>query len=695
MRIFGMRLAFALSAIITACSFPALHAQATTAPEVRTILSLDPDWRFLRGDVADGGTAAFDDRNWQPVSLPHTSTTEDGADSKNYRGPAWYRRTLTLPAPAAGRRTYIEFDGAALATELWFNGSKVGRHDGGFARFRFDLTPHLKSGANVLAVRVDNARNVDVAPLGGDYTLFGGLYRSVRLVTTPDVHFDMQDYGSAGVYFKASNVTANSAALNWVAHLTNERASAAKVALVVRLVDAQRRVVATARKRVVLPPHAVSPVSLDATLANPHLWQGVADPYLYASEVEIVTQAAKPVALDQLRIPVGIRTVRIDPQRGLLLNDRVYKVHGVNVHQTILPGRGAAVADADIDTDYRILKDLGVTGLRLAHYQHAGHAYDLADRAGYLVWTELPLTSELHGSPAFQTNLAQQLRELIRQNYNHPSVFVWGLGNEIYKVDEVSARVLGAMQKLAHEEDATRPTAYANCCSPIDGPQASHSDVLGSNVYFGWYEGNFSDLGPWLDKNHALRPAMAQSLSEYGAGASALHQEDPPQRPKPVSNFHPEQYQALFHEAAWQQIAARPWLWSNFIWVGFDFPSAGRNEGDRSGINDKGLITHDRTVRKDAYFWYQANWTFTPMAYITSRRHTVRSVAEVEVKIYSNQPSASLRVNGVDLGTQAVAGHIARWKVTLAPGANRIETRAGAASDAVEWIFQAPVAKAP
>jgi hypothetical protein len=214
-------------------------------------------------------------------------------------------------------------------------------------------------------------------------------------------------------------------------------------------------------------------------------------------------------------------------------------------------------------------------------------------------------------------------------------------------------------------------------------------------VYFGWYDGNFSDLGPWLDKNHALRPAMAQGLSEYGAGASALHQQDPPQRPKPASNFHPEQYQALYHEAAWQQIAARPWLWSNFVWVGFDFPSAGRNEGDRAGINDKGLVTHDRTVRKDAYFWYQANWTSTPMAYITSRRHTVRSVAAVEIKIYSNQPSASLRVNGVDQGTQAVEGHIARWKVTLAPGANRIETRAGAAADAVEWRFQAPVVKAP
>lgn len=675
---------------LLAAILPLLLAPVAAAP-VRAVQPLDPDWRFLRADVADGGAATLDDGNWQQVSLPHSYNAGDATEAATYRGPAWYRRVLTLPRPEAGRRSFLEFDGAALAADVWLNGAKVGHHDGGFARFRFDVTPYLKAGANLLAVRTDNTRQPDTAPLGGDYTVFGGLYRSARLVSTRDVHFDLQDHGADGVYFSASAVSVESAALQWQARLANDRAQAVRVELRVRLLDAQGHAVAGARRAVTLPPRQVTPVALHADLAAPHLWQGVSDPYLYTSEIEIVASGAgKPAALDRLAIPSGIRALRIDANRGVLLNGRPYQVHGVNLHQTILPGKGAAVPDADIDTDYRLLAGLGVTGLRFAHYQHPQHSYDLADRAGYLVWTELPLTSEVNGSAAFQANAQQQLRELVRQNYNHPSVFVWGLGNEIYKVDDSSAATLAALQRLARQEDPSRPTTYANCCAPIDGPQASHTDVIASNVYYGWYDGEFNDLGPWLDRNRALRPATPQAVSEYGAGASALQQEDPPARPKPASRWHPEQYQALYHEAAWRQLRARRWLWSTFVWTGFDFPSSGRNEGDHAGINDKGLVSYDRTLRKDAYFWYQANWSTKPMAYITSRRATERTAAQVELKIYSNQPAAALRLNGAELGTQPVHDHIARWQLTLAPGLNRIEVQAGAAQDAVEWRLVSP-----
>jgi beta-galactosidase len=262
---------------------------------------------------------------------------------------------------------------------------------------------------------------------------------------------------------------------------------------------------------------------------------------------------------------------------------------------------------------------------------------------------------------------------------------VWGLGTEIYKVDEVSGRVLDAMQKLVRAEDASRPTAYANCCAPIDGPQAMHADAVGSNVYFGWYDKEFGDLAPFLASNHAKRPRTPQSLSEYGAGGSALHQEDPVRRPVAPSRWHPEQYQALYHEAAWRQIEAAPWLWASYVWTGFDFASAGRNEGDARGVNDKGLVSMDRKVRKDAYYWYQANWSQKPMVYITSRRAVKRIAADAEIKVYSNQPAVRLRVNGVDQGERVVDGHVARWQVRLAPGANRIEARAGALIDDVEW----------
>ncbi|MCS0633211.1 glycoside hydrolase family 2 protein [Telluria mixta] len=648
----------------------ALSCVASVQAAPRTVTALDDGWQFAKG--APSG--------WTTVALPHTFNADDGTSPNFYRGAGWYRRTITVGRSNAGR-TYLEFDGAALSTDVWLNGTRIGRHEGGFARFRFDVTDHLRPGANALLVRVDNTRQPDVAPLGGDYTLYGGLYRHVRLVATDDVHIDMLDAGGPGVYFS----TPQADRPHWRARVANDRARPENVVVTARLRDAGGKVVATAQRSVALPARAVVPVELDAVLANPHLWQGVEDPYLYTSEVTVARAGA---VLDRVDNEVGIRTVQLDPDRGLLLNGRPYRVHGVNVHLTYVPGKGVAVDDADIDDDYRILSELGVTGLRFAHYQHNEHSYALSDRKGFLVWTELPLTSEVNGSDAYAANAAQQARELVRQNFNHPSVFVWGLGNEIYKVDEVSGRVLDAMQKLVHAEDASRPTAYANCCAPIDGPQAMHTDAVGSNVYFGWYDKEFADLAPFLAANHAKRPRTPKSLSEYGAGGSALHQEDPVRRPVAPSRWHPEQYQALYHEAAWRQIEAAPWLWASYVWTGFDFASAGRNEGDARGVNDKGLVSMDRKVRKDAYYWYQANWSKQPMVYITSRRAVKRTAAQVEVKVYSNQPAAWLRVNGTDQGERAVEGHIARWPVRLAPGTNRIEVQAGAVQDSVEWHLE-------
>ncbi|MFS2080492.1 glycoside hydrolase family 2 TIM barrel-domain containing protein [Telluria sp. Tellsp131] len=645
----------------------ALSCVASVQAAPRTVTALDDGWEFAKGAPV----------GWTAVALPHTFNADDGTSPNPYRGAGWYRRTLTAPAVKGGR-TYLEFDGAALSTDVWLNGTRIGRHEGGFARFRFDVTDQLRAGANVLLVRVDNTRQPDVAPLGGDYTLYGGLYRRVRLVTTADVHVDMLDAGGPGVYFNTPEATRP----HWRVRVANDRPRAENVVVTARLRDAAGKVVATAQRSAALPARAVVPVELDAALASPHLWQGVEDPYLYTSEV---TVARADAVLDRVDNEVGIRTVQLDPDRGLLLNGKPYPVHGVNVHLTYVPGKGTAVDDADIDADYRILEELGVTGLRFAHYQHNEHSYALSDRKGFLVWTELPLTSEVGASDAFAANAAQQARELVRQNFNHPSVFVWGLGNEIYKVDEVSGRVLDAMQKLVHAEDASRPTAYANCCAPIDGPQALHTDAVGSNVYFGWYDKEFSDLAPFLAANHAKRPRTPQSLSEYGAGGSALHQEDPVRRPVAPSRWHPEQYQALYHEAAWRQIEAAPWLWASYVWTGFDFASAGRNEGDARGVNDKGLVSMDRKVRKDAYYWYQANWSKKPMVYITSRRAVTRTAADVEVKVYSNEARVRLRVNGVDLGERAVEGHISRWQVRLAPGANRIEASAGTLVDDVEW----------
>ena len=665
----------------------ACAAAAHGAPDSpRTTVALDDGWEFILGDAPGTSAPVPAQGPWTPVRLPHTFNAADGTTAHPYRGPGWYRRTLAAPG-AAGGRVYLEFDGAALATDVWLNGKHVGRHEGGFVRFRFDVTDLLRPGPNVLAVRVDNSYLPDVAPLGGDYTLHGGLYRSVRLVVTAAVHVDMLDAGGPGVYFSTPDVTEKEALLHWRARVANEGARPARIVVTTRLRDAAGAVVATARRSVQVPPRAVVPVDLDARLPAPHLWQGVADPYLYTSEAT-VARSGENAVLDRVAGQVGVRTVRLDPDRGLLLNRRPYRVHGVNVHLTYVPGKGVAASDADIDADYRILAELGATGLRFAHYQHNEHGYALADRAGYLVWTELPLTAAVGASPAFAANAAAQARELVRQNFNHPSVFVWGLGNEITKVDDVSARVLDTMQRVVHDEDPGRPTAYANCCAPIDGPQAMHTDAIASNVYFGWYRGEFADLDAFQADNRARRPRTPQAISEYGAGASVLQQEDPPRRPPAKGRWHPEQYQALYHEAAWRQVEAAPWLWASFVWVGFDFPSADRNEGDGPGVNDKGLVSMDRKVRKDAFYWYQANWSKQPMVHITSRRAVRRTAADVEVKVYSNQPAVRLRVNGADLGERPVEGNIARWPVRLVPGENRIEVQAGTVGDSVAWHLE-------
>ena len=684
-----MRSYTALLALTVALPF--FMATGPSQATSREVTSLNANWRFLRGDVADGGAVVLNETGWKSVSLPHTFNVGDASSGGSYyRGPVWYRRSFRQSKGASRRRAFLEFDGAALATDVWLNGIKVGRHEGGFARFRFDLTPFLKVGANSLAVRVDNSRTQNSAPLGGDYTVFGGLYRGVRLIGTNPLHFDMMDYGSSGVYFRSTDVSTQKASLRYVARIANDTDAPVVAKVIVTLRDSKKAAVQKLVEPIVVAAHSVTPATLTGVLDHPHLWQGVSDPYLYTTDVQIISQGG---VADEVDTPVGIRDIRLDADRGLLLNGQVYTVHGVNVHQVMRPEKGPAVSDADTDLDYQMLGDMGVTGLRFAHYQHPAHEYDLADRKGFLIWTELPLSSEVDGGPEFSANATQQLRELIRQNINHPSVFVWGLGNEIYKVDDNSSKVLEAMQALAHSEDSSRPTTYANCCGEITGPQASHTDVIGSNVYFGWYSGEFAELGPWLDKNHAQRPKTPEAVSEYGAGASALQEEDTPRRPQPASKWHPEQYQALYHEAAWRQIRDRSYLWASFAWVGFDFPSAGRNEGDRAGFNDKGLITYDRKIKKDAYFWYQANWATRPMVYITSRRLTVRASSSADVKVYCNQPFVSLRLNGVDMGMHPVTDHIATWHVTLQTGRNHIETTANDVHDTVNWVYQ-PINKA-
>jgi hypothetical protein len=687
-----MRALMALAAAWAALLCGAASAQVAPAQHSRAALLLTDGWRFERGDHPAAAAPQFDDKDWTRVTLPHSfNAAEDGSGSY-YRGPGWYRRAFTVAAIAPGRRLFVQFDAAATVADVWLNGKRIGRHEGGHAAFRFDLTDALVPGRNLLAVRVDNGQTRTVTPLGGDFTIFGGLYRPVSLVETDAVHFDMLDHGGPGVYALASNVTPQGATVSLRARVasagTTERQ---KVRVRARILDAAGREVAVTTGETAPDPGGVAVVKLEGRIARPHLWDGVRDPYLYRVVVQIGERG------DQVSVPLGIRSFRIDPARGFLLNGRPYQLRGANLQHSARPGKGTAVSDGEIAEDFAILREMGSTGVRLAHFQHGQAAYDAADRLGLALWTEIGINSEVADTPEFRANAAQQLRELIAQNYNHPSVVIWGIGNEVYADDPAVARVLQGLQAVAKETDPTRPTAYAHCCQADDHPKALVSDVIGFNRYFGWYKDQSGKtIGAWAQGFHAAHPERAFGVSEYGAGGSIFHQADPPGPVDPPSGWHPEQYQSEYHERNWRDLADKPYLYGTFVWLAFDFASAGRHEGDRRGINDKGLVTYDRRIRKDSYYWYQANWSDAPMAYITSRRFDRRTDPGAEVKIYTNAASARLRFNGVDMGSVAAEGRIARWKVRLREGGNRIEVRASnGRTDAVEWEYRPAPAMVP
>ncbi|GAA4632256.1 hypothetical protein GCM10023196_064920 [Actinoallomurus vinaceus] len=666
------------------------HAATPPAPSARTVVDLDHGWRFHKGDVAGAEAPGYDDSGWQSVSVPHTWNARDGEDGGNdyHRGPGWYRRTVRIPAG----RVFLQFDGATIVSDVWVNGRKAGHHAGGYAAFRFDVTGLAAPGTDAtIAVRVDNSGGADVLPLGGDFTVFGGLTRDVHLLVTDPVHVDALDYGGPGVYVRQTvngvqtkgAVRAASADLAVTTRVANDTAAPVRAKVRTVITDAAHRTVATASGRVDVGPGAVVPVVQNASVADPRLWNGRPDPYLYT----VRTEVSYGGHTDVVTVPLGIRTVAVDTNRGFLLNGRPYAVHGVDLHG-MRAGEGSAMSASDVDQDFGLIDRLGATGVRLVHYQHGQRIYDLADRRGIILWTEIPNLASITVSDAFFANARQQLLELIRQNEQHAAVAVWGIGNELYTSSADANRLLGDLAATVKAEDPSRPSTYATCCFSDTDPIANHSETIGYNRYFGWYGGSFSDIGPWADGLHAQDPARKIAVSEYGAGASVVEQQTNPAAPVPASHFHPEEWQARYHEENWRQLRSRPYLWGTFVWQMFDSAVDGRDEGDRPGLNDKGLVTADRKIAKDAYYWYQANWSSTPVVRIAQRRDTPRFTPATDVKVYANTRSVNLSLNGVPLGSRAPEDHIATWSgVTLKPGANVIEARSGGTTDRVTWLL--------
>jgi beta-galactosidase len=679
-----------LSGIFLLTSSTSLFAQ-------RESRDLATGWKFIKQDV--GPTAATD--GWESVTVPHTWNAQDAQFGKvgnptlkdgYYRGACWYALPLEASAEWKNKRVFIRFEAAALVSKVYLNGELLGEHRGGFTAFCYELTPHLRLGAaNDLRVQVDNSHQEDVPPLSGDFNIDGGLYRPVKLIVTDAVCVTPLDFASPGVYLTTKSLDKDEATVEVKSLISNGGDSSAKTTVQSEIKDADGKSIGTVSTEQSIDGNMTEPVIQNLTFAHPHLWNGRKDPYLYSATVRVMRDGKE---VDEVVQPLGLRTFAISQEQGFLLNGQPYPIHGVNRHQDYLD-KGWALSPADHEQDAQIMLDMGVTAIRLTHYPQSEYFHSLCDKNGLLLWNEVSLVNAIRDTPEFSANAEQQLRELILQRYNHPSAAFWGTFNELENQKTPPPDVLlQHLKDVIHELDPSRIDVGATDHFPRSYNKIPTAICF--NSYPGWYGKEMPDaMAKYID-GHAKEIGKRIGISEYGGGGNPFqHEEGSPQKIDQKGQFHPEEWQTYIHETEWKIMQDNPNLWGTFVWCMFDFASAGRNEGGHPGLNDKGLVTQDRKTKKDAYFFYKANWNPEPMVYIASRRSTPRKLASTEVKVYSNCPEVELIVNGQSLGNaQPDEVRIARWpNVVLRPGPNHIEAvtsgPTGKLSDSCDWVLEA------
>ncbi len=588
---------------------------------MRVIRSLNENWTFHKTEdpTNDAGV---------PVTLPHTWNAEDGQDGGDdyYRGKCWYTRKLDksdLPPLDDGAQVWLEFEGAAVEAEVYLNGEKLADHADAYSTFRVSITEHLKEN-NVLAVSVSNAGS-NVYPQVADFTFYGGLYRDVKLIIVPATHFDLSYHGGPGLKITP------------VVDLVKHCATVVAEAWVVGPEAEDAKVMFSLASQTQTVSAKGGHAKAEFVIENVHLWDGLDDPFLYTATASTLQSG------DTVWSRFGCRKFEIDPQKGFLLNGHHYPLRGVSRHQD-RKGVGNALTKSMMEEDMAIIRELGANSLRLAHYQHAQYFYDLCDENGLVVWAEIPyITMHMRGG---KENTLFQMTELIAQNYNHPCIAVWGLSNEITAASAVNEELLEnhrALNDLCHKLDPTRPTTMANVFMlETDSPLLEIPDVNSYNLYFGWYLGELSQNDEFFDEYHTKFPDRCIGFSEYGADANPTYQS-----PNPEKGDYTESYQCVYHEHMLRMIEDRPWLWATHVWNLFDFGADGRDEGGKHGENQKGLVTFDRSLKKDAFYLYKAAWNHNePVVHLCGSRYVDRAENVTEIKVYSNQDTIDLYVDG-------------------------------------------------
>ena len=651
---------------------------------------INQDWSFRFSHQVNANAA-------RRVDLPHTWNAQDALGGKyDYkRGIGNYTKKIFIRPEWQSKRLFLRFEGANCVSNVFVNGKHIGEHRGGYGAFVFEITDKVEYGKeNTLLVRVNNGEQLDVMPLVGDFNFYGGIYRDVHLLLTDNLCISPLDYASSGVYLIQQQITDKQAAICARINLSNGTGELRKAVLRLQVNDGKKTVYETEKEVSMIPHTDVQVENIEFILKNPRLWNGMQDPFMYQAVLTLIKDGKE---LDKVEQPLGLRYYVTDPDKGFFLNGKHLPLHGVCRHQERAEV-GNALYPVHHEEDTRIMLDMGVNAVRLAHYPQATYMYDLMDKYGIVTWAEIPFVGPggyadkgFVDQPSFRENGKEQLKEMIRQHYNHPSICFWGLFNELKEQGDNPVEYIKELNAMAHREDPTRPTTSA---SNQDGALNFITDHIAWNRYDGWYGATPATLATWLDATHKNHPEIKIAISEYGAGASIYHQQDSLVQTVPGSWWHPENWQTEYHIQNWKIINERPYVWASFVWNMFDFGAAHRMEGDRSGINDKGLVTHDRKIKKDAYYFYRANWNPEPMIYIAGRRNVNRVKPLVDVQVFSNVEEVILIVNDCQCRRMKPDSlKVCLFKeVPLRKGRNEIEVRASDSKkqliDRCTWILQ-------
>jgi beta-galactosidase len=653
--------------------------------QAKDVTSLNEGWGFKQAALIPWGV--YPNIRIQKcdtiVNLPNTWNDKDFMSDKGfYRGEGSYQKDLMIPESDRGKRIFIHFEGVSNVATVFCNWKKVGKHNGAYNGFTVELTDQVKYGEkNTIVVICDNTHQLDMRPISADFNVYGGIYRDVWLEKSDEnACISPMFYGSNGMLVKQKSVSSSRVHLQTEIHLTT-KSDYQGCTVEFSVIDVNGKIVASETTSNIYNDKCV----INLSVANPHLWQGTADPYLY-KVVAVMKRNGKEI--DRVEDKTGFRSYYIDNEKGFFLNGQHLKLHGIARHQE-WAGIATALKKENHDIDLNLMEEMGINAMRMAHYPQAQYMMDEADRRGFVVWEEIPFVSNYIPSESLDENLREDLREMIYQNYNHPSICFWGIFNE---VSGGHNRIAAELNDMVHELDPSRLSTSATC---FEGDFNFISDVLGWNKYFGWYNGKNTDLGPFLDQWHADHPNTRTCVSEYGGGAG-LHQHIA-KAPNEggyrmaLSRFHPMETQTMIHHNALKDISERDFVWGSFLWNMFDFGSSLRQEGESNNLNDKGIVSHDRKVKKDAFYLYRANWNKkSPTTYLCSKGYTDRKEDVTDVMGFVSDGEATLLINGKKIGSQKADNvHTVIWKdVKLNQGENTVVLKSAHGRDEAKWIVK-------